>query len=111
MASSTRSSGARPVVAASSWRRDSVSGLRLTTITVNLETRLGTVKAINSTVGGWHRLYSGVAHRLRFSFLQTAGYSPPSLVFLFTTHYSLFTTHCLSAPRLLRRLQLQFALV
>src|SRR5580658_1633013 len=48
MASSTRSSGARPVVAASSLRRDSVSGLRCTTITASLETRSEPVKAINS---------------------------------------------------------------
>lgn len=48
-------------------------------------------------MGGWHRLYSGVAHRLRFSFLQTAGYSPPSLVFLFITHYSLLTASLLPA--------------
>src|SRR5579859_408022 len=45
IASSTSSSGARPVVAASSWRRDSVSGLRRTTIFVSLETRRGPVKS------------------------------------------------------------------
>jgi hypothetical protein len=55
IASSTRSSGARPVVSASSRRRDSVSGLSFTTISVNLEMGIEPVKAISKTIS--RRLY------------------------------------------------------
>src|SRR5436190_4420232 len=48
IASSTSSSGARPVVAASSLRRVSVSGLRCTTIPGSLEACFGSVKPIVS---------------------------------------------------------------
>src|SRR5579863_702334 len=48
MASSTRSSGARPVLAASSLRRDSVSGLRCTTISASLEMPRRTAKGLRA---------------------------------------------------------------
>src|SRR5215469_12909791 len=48
MASSMSSSGARPVVAESSLRRDSVSGLRCTTIGISVRMTRITVKTIVS---------------------------------------------------------------
>jgi hypothetical protein len=50
MASSTRSSGGRPVLAASSRRRDSVSGESRTTILDSLETCLGMSKTNESGI-------------------------------------------------------------
>jgi len=42
-------------------------------------------------IGGWQRLYSWVAYRLRLCFTQTVGHSSPSLSFPLATRYLLLT--------------------
>jgi hypothetical protein len=54
--------------------------------------------------GGWQRLYSRVADRLRPCLMQAVGHSSPVLSYLLTTHCSRLTGARLAAPLFLGRL-------